>query len=626
LRYYTNINIITIFFAIFLLSGCTKKENSGSKLNTSPISIKKYDVKDGADPSVPAELGGEGFDGKGWETNKNTDTIRNEDVLKGGRISVLISEPPITLRPYGKDCNTEFNADCNRLMYESLLQVDHFTGDYFPLLATHWKISEDKRTFKFRINPDARWADGKPVTSEDFIATWKILTDEGILDPYINQLFKTFEEPVAESKYIVSIKSKIDGWRQFYYISAGVQVLPAHYIVGISGKEFLEKYEFKSIPGSGAYVILDKDINRGQSISLRRRSDYWGEKVKMNLNNNNFDVINIVFSAGDLIDYERFVKGEIDLMNVYKISDWYRKYDIPDVKRGLILKRRVFNESPKSVYGICINLKKEPYNDKNIRKALYYALDRKKIVGSLYYNEYKLMNSFFAGTVYENPENPNTGYNLDSAVMLLNKSGWIERNAEGYLVKNGKVFEVELPFKKGMDRYLTIYQEDLKKIGIKLILKEIDFATLFKLYEEKNFNLLPVNWTFPVIPNPENFFDLNENYKPDIEHKKVTNLLDKYYLESDINKRIQILKRIDSLIIENTEYILLWYSPSFHIAFHNYFKYPEYILSKEEGIESALYLWSYDKEKMERYNEAVKDEKIILDTGMCDSKFWLERQ
>ncbi len=54
--------------------------------------------------------------------------------------------------------------------------------------------------------------------------------------------------------------------------------------------------------------------------------------------------------------------------------------------------------------------------------------------------------SYFAGTVYENPNNPLVNFNLDSAILLLEEAGWKEKNSDGYRVKNGKVFEVELPF------------------------------------------------------------------------------------------------------------------------------------------------------------------------------------
>jgi microcin C transport system substrate-binding protein len=627
--FFKRINISIIIFSVLFCNACSKKDNTDLRLNTSPVSIKKYDESYEKVPNVPANLGGIGFDGKDWETNNINDSIKSEKTFKGGKITILNEEPPVTLRPYGKNSNTVFNEECNRLMYETLLQIDQQTGKYLPSLATHWKISNDKKTFKFRINPKARWADGKAITSEDFVATWKLITDEGLLDPYLNQLFKTFEEPTAESEYIISFKSKVEGWRQFLLISTGLIVLPAHYIKGVSGKDYLEKYQMTPIPGSGPYVMLEKNINIGQSISVSRRSDYWAEDDKINKNKNNFDIINFVFSAGEMIDYERFVKGEIDILNVNKISAWYRKFDIPEVKRGLILRRRIFNESPKSVYGLCINTKKEPFNDIKIRKAIYYALNRKKIIESLYFNEYEMMNSFFAGTAYANLDNPNTGYNLDSAVMLLNKSGWKEKNSEGYLVKDGKVFEIELPFRKGMDRFLTIYQEDLRKIGINMILKEIDFGASVKILEDKNFYLLPVSIVLPNIPNPENIFKSgsgeNSNWSG-IEDKKVDELIDKYNREYNPDIRIELIKQIDKLLIESTGYILFWYSPGFHVAFHNYFKYPEYIFNRDGGVESVLDLWSYDKEKMEKYYEATKNEKINLDTGKCDSKYWLERK
>ena len=70
--------------------------------------------------------------------------------------------------------------------------------------------------FKFRINPDARWWDGMPVTADDVVSTWDLLMDETILFPSHQITFGKFERPVAESKYIVSVKAKSVNWRNFY--------------------------------------------------------------------------------------------------------------------------------------------------------------------------------------------------------------------------------------------------------------------------------------------------------------------------------------------------------------------------------------------------------------------------
>ena len=236
-KYFIFINILlSLNFCLFI--GCGKKGVNNIKLNTSPISLKKIDIPPGADSTVSAELGGNGFKGSGWETNDKISIVNNENVYKGGIVVLSLPNFPVTLRPYGKDYNNYFNIYCGGLLYETLLQLDPVTSDFAPLLATHWKILEDSITFKFRINPYARWADGNPVTAYDFIETWKLLMNTEILDPYINQLMGTYEEPVAESKYILTIKSKVKSWRQFLNISTSVSVLPSHYIKDISEKIF----------------------------------------------------------------------------------------------------------------------------------------------------------------------------------------------------------------------------------------------------------------------------------------------------------------------------------------------------------------------------------------------------
>lgn len=623
---------IILFVIVLLLFGCSKKQASIEKLNTSPVSLKQFNIPEGADPGVPAELGGKGFDGKGWESKSDYNVIGNKDTYKGGAVVMSIPEFPSTIRPFGQNSNTFFYLYCGNLLYETLLQLDPVTSEYIPLLATHWKIMDDKKTFKFRINPDARWADGNPVTSEDFVETWKMLRNPGILDPYTNEMLDEFEEPVIESKYIFSVKSKTVSWRTFYYYAAEVQVFPAHFLKTISPEDFLEKYQFKYFTGSGPYTILDKEIKKGDNISLHRRSDYWGEKEKFNQGRNNFDVITFASVSNDLLEYEKFKKDEIDIIPVRKASDWAEKYEFDNVKRGLILKRRVFNESPKTISGICINIKKEPFDDINVRKAFIHAFNRKLFNEKLFFNSYTLMNSYFAGTVYENPNNSHPGFNLDSSAMLLSRAGWTQKNSEGYLLKNGKIFEVELPYQTGMDRYLTIYQEDLKKIGVKVNLREIDLAYTMKIGSEKNFNLLPITWNSVAIPNPENVYksDLaeikNNNNWSGISDKRIDSLIDKYNFEFDNGKRILYIREIDSLLVEQAGYIFYWYAPYHRIVFHNMFDYPDGLLDRESGIESILPYWSYNPDKIEKYLDAIKDNSIIINSGEIDNRYWLDKK
>ena len=98
------------------------------------------------------------------------------------------------------------------------------TLDYIPVLATHWQISPDKLTYRFRIDPNARWSDGQPVTADDVVATLDVHDGQGAAGPdAASSMFGKFEKPVAESKYIVRVKSKELNWRNFLYFSGHVR-------------------------------------------------------------------------------------------------------------------------------------------------------------------------------------------------------------------------------------------------------------------------------------------------------------------------------------------------------------------------------------------------------------------
>jgi len=622
---------LLILITTIVFSGCGKNEKPKKKFDTNPVSIKQFDTPPGADPSVSAELGGKGFKGEGWSTKTDYNILGNPKAVKGGSLVMTMRDFPVTLRIIGKDFNSDFNTMAEEMIYEPLVGEDPVTGEYTPRLATHWQISEDKKTFKFRINPDARWADGKPVTSEDVIATWKLVVDPGILDAYFNELYGTYEQPVAESKYIVSVKSKQLNWRQFVYFANYLKILPAHIIGNMSGKEFIEKFQFDFIPGSGAYIIDKNEIKKGQSVMIRRRSDYWGEKEKFATGLYNFDLVRFEVVQDETLQFEKFKKGETDVYLVTRSSIWAEKFDFDDFKRGVINRNRIFNENPGGTSGLALNMRKEPFTDIRVRKAMAFLYDREKFNEKLFFNAYVPIDSYFPGTEFENPMNPKIRFSIDSAQRLLSEAGWKDKNKDGYLMKEGKIFEIEMPFQKGMDRYLTIYQEDLKKAGIKLDLKEIDAPVIFKMGNERSFKIIPINFSGLRIPNPENSLKSNtadENGTtnwPGIKNTKIDELCNAYDVEFDINKRIKILKEIDLLATSEFGIVFGWYPPYQRIAYQNKFGYPEGIIARNFDVITVLpYLWFNDPEKALEYDAAVLDKSKVLPKGEEDNKYWLQ--
>lgn len=153
-------------------------------------------------------------------------------------------------------------------------------------------------------------------------------------------------------------------------------------------------------------------------------------------------------------------------------------------------------------------MRKPPFNDIKVRKAFAHLLDRKKILEKLFRNSAALLYSYYANSPYENPDDIKIDYNFDEGVKLLAEAGYSQKNADGYLVKDGKVFEAELPYgNPSLEKFLTVYQEDLKKAGVKLNLKQVDGTTNFKLGNERNFTRCSgFAWGGLRYPNPQTSF------------------------------------------------------------------------------------------------------------------------
>src|SRR5688572_9918984 len=206
------------------------------------------------------------------------------------------------------------------------------------------------------------------------------------------------------------------------------------------------------------------------------------------------------------------------------------------VQRGLIQKRKIFTDAPGNIQGIAFNFRRPPYDDVRVRRALQLLLNRQLLIERLFFNEYVPLNTYFPGGVYSNPNNPKNEYNPQEALKLLAEAGWSSRDAQGRLVKNGQPFVVELLHSdKGSERWLTIYQDDLRKVGITLNLRLVSYETQLQVRGEWKFDLVTIGWVQGTFPDPESlyrstFADVQHSYNvTGFKDKRVDEILDTYY-------------------------------------------------------------------------------------------------
>jgi len=626
-------NTLLIFITLMFISCGGGESKSTSK--TSPQSIKTI-----KDSNTSAEQGGYGFEklskSLGYESYIWSEAVDgtyfgDPNAKKGGTLNYTHSLFPRTMRVIGQNSSQVLNSrTIMALCYESLLSQHPTTLEFVPSLASHWSISDDKMVFKFRINPDARWWDGMPVTADDIVATWDLRMDETILFPSSQIAFGKFERPVAESKYIVSVKAKSVNWRNFLYFCQMV-IHPNHILKDLDGTAFLEEYAFSVIPGTGPYIIPEENIINQESYTFERRDDYWAADDPLVRYKYNFDRIKIsVVKDNDALQFEKFKKGEQDIFNVQRSRRWVEETDFNATEKGWIKKQRIFSEKPAGTTGYYFNMRQWPFDDKRVRYAFSYLYNREKMNREMYYNEYGMMNSLYSGTIYENIKNNSFSYNPQKAIELLEEVGFTSRNGDGWLVheETGKILSFEIGIRKTSEYMVTPVQQMMKEYGIDMQIKFVDYNTMIKNVNARNFSVCMLAYSGLIYPNPESSLrsslaDMNDNNNVwGFKSERVDELLDEYDICFDQSRRIEIIREIDGIfndehpiafsIVRNYSRMMWW----------DKFGYPHWMFSRYVGeYWDAFYYWWIDEEVQEQLTDAMEDGRK-LDLKPIDMKYW----
>ncbi|MEZ5872006.1 MAG: extracellular solute-binding protein [Nitratireductor sp.] len=343
------------------------------------------------DPALPA-----GFDHLPYA---------NPDAPVGGSIShgvvgTFDSLNPFILKSMRNTARGMWDPQFGKFIFESLMTRsadEPFT--LYGLLAESVEMPEDRSWIEFTLNPLAKWSDGVPVTPEDVIFTYEILTEKG--RPPFNSRMKRIEkiEKTGERKVRFTFNDQSD--REFPLIIAGfTPVLPRH----ATNVATFDESTLEPMLGSGPYLI-DK-IEPGTRITFRRRKDYWGEKLPVNRGVNNFDTVSIEYFKSAQSQFEAFKKGLFDVYMEGDPSAWQRSYDFPAVAEGRVKKETFVSQSPATMQGFVFNTRKPVFADPNVRQALATVFDFEFVNRNLFFDVYKRTGSFWQGSSLSALGNP----------------------------------------------------------------------------------------------------------------------------------------------------------------------------------------------------------------------------
>ncbi len=553
--------------------------------------------------------GEEWFPGNDWQDAPNP--LASPAAVVGGKMSIYVGEYPKSFNYY-LDQNV-FSAELFGAMYASLLTQNPLTLDFEPGLARAWSIADDKKTFTFRLDPQAQWSDGRPVTAGDVKWTFDaVMQPENLTGPHKIALGR-FDSPLVIDAKTIRFAAKEVHWKNLDAL-ASFAILPRH---AFEKRDF-NKINFEFPVVSGLYRL--GTVKEGRYAVLERRSDWWNRDAKRFRGVGNFQSLRFKFFAERDNAFEAFKQGQVDLFPVYTAHLWATQTAGEKFHKNWIVKQKVFNYNPVGFQGFAMNMRRPPFNDLRIRKAMARLLDRRRMNSAIMHNQYFLHRSYYED-LYSNAEpcpNELVEFNKDQARKLLAAAGWAVNVKTGLLEKDGQPFRFHfLSRGTATDKFLVIYKEALKDAGIEMLIDKKDWAAWARDMDEFNFDMTWAAWSAGVRKDPEPMWFSAEADRRSgqnlcgVQNKKIDALVVRQRSIFDIRKRHAICRQIDRILTASVPYVLLWNINYTRLLYWNKFGIPPTVLGKYGDERAAYWYWWADADAAAELADAMRDDLAL---------------
>ncbi|SFR90485.1 peptide/nickel transport system substrate-binding protein [Microbacterium sp. cf046] len=436
-------------------------------------------------------------------------------------------------------------------VFETRLVDDEWTPVASDLVAEEpvAEAAGDGMTITYKINPDAVWSDGTPITSADFEYTALQIRDgDDIFDKTGYDRIASVDASDPQTA-VVTLDSPYAGWRTLFSVYG---VLPAHLLEGQDRAAIMtDGYDFSG----GPWKIESWD--RGTSATLVPNENYWGEKPKL-------DKVTFLFLPDTTAAFQALKSAQVDVLYPSPQLD-----AISQIEGGLTGINSQIDSRSGSLEAIWLNNAAFPFDSKAVRQAVAYSIDREAIVERLFGSlgidtPQQSFNSPIVGA-YAAEDFAEYTQDLDKVADLMEGDGW-SKNSDDIWEKDGQTatFSMEtLAGNKRRDLTTQVLQSQLAEAGFEMTINSVTPADLFgTIAPEGDFQsglwalvdtfadpTLSSSFLSTNIPSADNGFSGINFYRVSIP--ELDPLLTQVDTELDVDARIAASKEADAVIAEN---------------------------------------------------------------------------
>lgn len=456
----------------------------------------------------------------------------NPDAPKGGRIIFGLLGAFDSLNPFiVKGIAVQ---QVRGYVTESLLARGHdepFT--LYGLLAQTVETDDDRSYVTFRLNPLARFSDGKPVLAADVLFSWQLMRDKG--RPNHRLYYAKVEKAEALDERTVRFDFGAARDRELPLILGLMPVFPQHAIDVAT----FEETSLTGLIGSGPYRVTG--VRAGQSVTLTRNPDYWGRNLAINRGVWNFDEVRLDYYREANGAFEAFKRGLYDFRIENEPLRWHEGYNFAAVKTGDVIRDEIKPGTPQPSEYLVFNTRRPVFADIRVREALTLLFDFEWINRNYFFGLYGRSAGYFAGSElsaytrpadahektllapyaasirpdvmdgsYRLPVTDASGRDrasLRTALALLAQAGYV---LDGTVLRQKATrkpltFEI-LATTRDQERIALAYSRDLKRAGIDVSVRAVDGVQFDQRRLAFDFDMIQNRWDQSLSPGNEQAF------------------------------------------------------------------------------------------------------------------------
>ena len=438
-------------------------------------------------------------------------------------------------------------------------QLATYAADLLPAV-------EHNPIIEFKLRPNVKFHDGHILDAGDVKFTYEAILNPKNLSPRIADY-----EPVKTVEVIDPRTLRIV-YKRLYSPALNtwaMGILPEHLLnaevlkkealrLGKDPQTFsMRQSEFNRNPvGSGPFVF--REWKSDQYIHLDRFEAYW--EGPPNYKKYFFRII-----PDPLTQEMEFYAGTLD---VY--GGGTPPHGIPPHQNERFQNDPRYQSISDTAFGfsyIGYNMRRKPFDDIRVRRALTMAIDVDKIIQYVLYNQgERITGPFVKQTDFYNPRITPTSYDPAGALELLAQAGW-KRNKNGWLEKDGKRFEFTLITNNGNDRrksILAIAQDAWKQIGIDVRTDLLEWSVFIEERVDKaDFDAIVLGWVMSVDPDLFQIWHSSQTNPYQLnfvgfKSQQADDLIIKIRQEYNHDKRVRYCHQLHEIIAREQPYTCLF--------------------------------------------------------------------